>query len=110
MSKDIDTDSQEYKNMIKGFEPLISKLQELVDISLDYYTPIVDDIIRNKVKDKNTIEHTFDGILDIAHDDRALALYKRLARYYYTIDEEGTLFYINAYREMLDSEVNHYER
>ena len=97
-------ETQEYKEMIKDFKSFADRLRELVDISIDYYIPIVDNIIRNKIRDKNRIERTFDGLLDIAYDDRALVLYKRLARYYYTIDKESTFSYIDAYREMWDSE------
>lgn len=100
----MNSDTQEYKDMIKSFQPMADRFKELIDESLVYYISIVDNIIQNRVEDKNKIEHTFDGILDIACDERALVLYKKLARYYYTIDEEGTFFYINAYREMWDSE------
>jgi hypothetical protein len=32
-------------------------------------------------------------------------LYKKLCRYYYNIDPQATVEYVNAYRDMWDSEI-----
>jgi len=35
-----------------------------------------------------------------------LAIYKKLCRSYFDIDQEATVFYVNAYREMWDEKVS----
>ena len=41
-------------------------------------------------------------MLDFCFDDAVLVLYKKLCRYYYDIDPEATVSYVNAYRDMWD--------
>jgi hypothetical protein len=48
------------------------------------------------------IEHCLDGMLGFCFDDEMLLLYKKLCRYYFDIDQEAMVFYINSYREMWD--------
>jgi|WetSurMetagenome_2_1015567.scaffolds.fasta_scaffold45645_2 hypothetical protein len=62
----------------------------------------VDAIISDKIRDLMRIERCLDRILDFCFDDEMLLLYKKLCRYYFYIDPEATVFYINAYREMWD--------
>ena len=40
--------------------------------------------------------------LDFCFDERMLYLYRKLCRYYYHIDAEATVGYVNAYRDMWD--------
>ena len=68
------------------------------------YTQEVENIIYNKIEDQNHIERTFDGMLDFCYDDEMLLLYKKLARYYFTINSMVTADYINYYREMYEYE------
>ena len=59
------------------------------------------EIIRTKNHDK--IEHLFDRMLDYCFDDEVLVEYKRILRYYYPINPESVVFYVEQYREMYDS-------
>ena len=50
------------------------------------------------------IERTLDYLLDHACIPQGLALFKSLCRHYWEINPQATASYINAYREMWDSE------
>jgi hypothetical protein len=65
--------------------------------------PVVKEIVNCNLKDKQIIEKTLDQLLEVAFDDSVLKLYKKLCRYYYYIDQEATVFYVQSYREMWDS-------
>lgn len=62
------------------------------------YRPEVEDIIRQRIRDVDGIEHTLGGLLAFCRDDAALALFKRLCRYYLDIDPEATARHVLAYR------------
>lgn len=64
------------------------------------YTPLIDTVIQNESKDSHEIEQILDGLLGFACDDRMLVLFKKLCRYYYSIDPEAAVEYVDAYREM----------
>jgi hypothetical protein len=68
------------------------------------YAVEVEDVLRTECRDSNRIEHLLDGILDFCFDPEMLRLYKKLCRYYFTIDPGATASYVNAYREMWDEE------
>ena len=89
------------------FEPfmkLAEQLSGLHDQALREYKPLVDGIIQSKSRDVRMIEQTLDGLLGFCCDDRALEVYRRLCRYYWDIDPVATAGYVNAYRDMWDSE------
>jgi hypothetical protein len=62
----------------------------------------VDAIINDKIRDSMRIERCLDRMLDFCFDDEMLLLYKKLCRYYFDIDPEATVSYVNFYREMWD--------
>ena len=98
----MDDDSYDaFKNKI--FE-LAGFLSELYRQALVEYTPVVESIIRSKSRDIRHIEHTLDHLLDCSCDDEVLQLFKKLCRYYYTIDPVSTADYVLAYRDMWDSD------
>ena len=68
------------------------------------YRPEVDAIIRTRSRDVNRIEHTLDGLLSFCGEEEALALFKRLCRYYWDIDPEATARQVLAYREWFEPE------
>lgn len=68
------------------------------------YRPEVEDIIRQRSREVARIEHTLDGLLAFCGDDAALALFKRLCRYYWDIDSEATARHVLAYREWFGGE------
>jgi hypothetical protein len=68
------------------------------------YGQEVEDVLRTECRDPSRIEHLLDGILDFCFDPAMLRLYKKLCRYYFTIDPGATASYVNAHREMWDEE------
>jgi len=88
----------------KSILVLAKRLQSLNQEAVLAYTPIVDDILRSSSRDTIHIEHTLDGLLDFCGYEPILQLYKKLCRHYFFINPAATAEYINAYREMWDSE------
>lgn len=66
------------------------------------YSAEVEAILNAQSRDSGRIERCLDGMLDFCVDQRMLALLKKLCRYYFTIDPEATVSYVNAFREMWD--------
>ena len=90
--------------MIEEIKDLIVVQQNLARQALSEYSVLVENIIISKTTDQNRIEHTLDGILDFCFDADMLLLFKKLCRYYFTINTQATAFYINTYREMWDND------
>ena len=63
----------------------------------------VDAIIQSGERDTHRIEHQLDHMLGFCCDPDMLLAFKRLCRYYFTIDPVATAEYVNAYQEMWDS-------
>ncbi len=93
-----------YDTLQKSVGALAEELQGMHALALAQYTPVVESIIATCCRDVRQIEQTLDGLLDFCCYDPALQLYRRLCRYYYDIDPAATADYINAYRELWDSE------
>ncbi len=62
----------------------------------------VDDIIQSGEQDTAYIDHQLDHMLGFCCDPDMLQAFKRLCRYYFTIDPAATGEHIDAYREMWD--------
>ncbi len=90
--------------MIEEIKDLIVVQQKLARQALSEYSVLVDSIVVSKTTDQNRIEHTLDGILDFCFDADMVLLFKKLCRYYFTINTQATAFYINTYREMWDND------
>ena len=69
-----------------------------------FNAPTVWKILQNDSWDAQWIERTLDQLLDHACVPEGLALFKTLCRHYWTLDPRATASYINAYREMWDSD------
>ncbi|MEA3495093.1 MAG: hypothetical protein U9R42_03560 [Bacteroidota bacterium] len=82
---------------------IIALQKEAVNQTLLFWKPKAEQIIRTKSRDINEIEHTLDALCEVAFDDEVLALFKRLCRYYYYIDQQATIQQIQFYREMWDN-------
>jgi tryptophanyl-tRNA synthetase len=95
--------------MSKSLSPemirLASAMKELPAQAFAAYSPLVEDIIRNKSRDIPEIEHLIDWILGFCFDEKMLGLFKKLCRYYYGIDPQATAEHVYAYREMWDEEM-----
>ena len=87
-----------------NIQNITQQLKTLAKQALPIYTQKVEAIINNEIQDHNRIELTFDYMLDFCYDDEMLLLYKKLARYYFTINPQGTANYINYYRERYEDE------
>jgi len=90
--------------MIEDIVKLAKEQKLLVQQALAAYTPLVEKTIDAPFADQTLIEHTLDGMLDFCFDDQMLLLFKKLCRYYFTINPQATDFYINHYREMWDND------
>jgi len=66
--------------------------------------PEIDLIINTKQNDSNNIEKILDTLLDYAFNAEMLILFKKLCRYYYTINPDATAYYVQSYRELWDNE------
>ncbi len=95
---------QEHAALLESFRGLAEQLQALNQRAVIAYAPLVEAILRSGDRDIRHIERTLDGLLDFCGYDPALQLYRRLCRHYYDIDPVATGSYIQAYREMWDSE------
>ena len=85
-------------------EQMISLQKELVRQTLATYEPEVNAIILSRSQDEKRIELALTWMLDAAFDNTVLELFKKLCRYYYTMNPSATTDYIYHYREMWDEE------
>jgi hypothetical protein len=89
------------------FAPILEMAKAAEQLTLravGLYSVEVENIIESNTKNQQTIERCLDGILDFCYDKKMLLLYKKLCRYYVTINEAAVIEYINIYRELWDSE------
>ena len=57
---------------------IAARIVELNKLGTDQYRPIVDDLIRSRCRDKQQIERTLDGLLDLCGYAPAVELFRRL--------------------------------
>lgn len=95
----------DYDALFASVRPMADTLHALNQQAVREYRPAVEAIIRSQSRDARYIEHTLDGLLDFCGYDPALQLYRRLCRHYFDVDPRATADYVNAYREIWDSEV-----
>ncbi|MDP1990783.1 MAG: hypothetical protein Q8K00_07140 [Syntrophales bacterium] len=94
----------DYANMLESIRGLASSIQAINQKAVREYTPVVEAILRSPIPDTHHIERTLDGLLDFCGYEPALHLYKKLCRYYFYINPTATVEYIEAYRELWDSD------
>ena len=68
------------------------------------YKPELECILSEKITNELKIETLLEGILNFCFNDKMLALFKQLCRYYWELNPQATAKYINYYREMWDDE------
>lgn len=61
-------------------------------------------VIENNIKDEIRIERILDNLLELCEDEKALLLYRKVCRYYYSINPIATVDYINFYKEWYDQD------
>ena len=89
--------------MLRTIDQLAGAINTLNLRAVDEYTPIVEGILRRGVSDARHIEHTLDGLLDFCGSEPVFALYKKLCRHYWAMDQEAAASYVYAYRDRWDS-------
>jgi hypothetical protein len=94
----------DYDSMFESIRGLASGIHAINQRAVKEYTPVVEAILRSPIPDTRQIEFALDGLLDFCGYEPALHLYKKLCRYYYYIDPTATVEYIEAYRELWDSD------
>jgi hypothetical protein len=86
---------------------IIEGHKKLLSVYLPLHMSEVNAIINNGIQDIGIIDRKMDELLDLAGmDNRYLALFKRLCRYYYQIDPVAVVEYIGIFREVYDSDEN----
>jgi hypothetical protein len=96
--------NNEKENYLNDLRHFAEQMQVLQTQAVAAYTPEVNFLIESKCKDCNKIELTLDYLLDFAGDERILALYRKLCRYYYGINPQATANYIQFYKELYDED------
>jgi hypothetical protein len=89
-------------NLVQRIGELAEYGQQLARQAVHQYSAEAEAILKVKSRDSQRIERCLDGMLDFCFDDEMLSLYKKLCRYYFAIDPEATVSYVNAYHEMWD--------
>ncbi len=94
----------DYDNMFESICDIASSIHAINQRAVREYAPIVEAILRSPIPDTHHIEHTLDGLLDFCGYEPALHLYKKLCRHYYYINPTATVEYVEAYRDLWDSD------
>jgi hypothetical protein len=90
--------------LVRDIRELVEAGKQLARQAERQYAREVEDILLTKCLDPRRIERLLDGMLDFGFDSSMVNLYKKLCRYYYQIDPEATVSYVNIYRELWDDE------
>lgn len=85
-------------------ENIINNINSLAKDNLELFSEIVEDIISSNCKDENYIETSLDKLLDMCFDENILILYKKLCRYYFDINPQGTKDYVMYYYERYEKD------
>ena len=91
-----------YEELVETITGLATHITQLQMLAVQQQKPVVEHLIRTRSRDVNAIEQTLDRLLDVACHDAGLELFRRLCRYYWTINPESTAVYVLAYRDMWD--------
>lgn len=82
---------------IKYLLTIQNKVIEDLELRINY-------IIDNHIIDIHYIESTLDKLLNLIQTDKTVLLYKKLCHYYYFINKEHALEYVQFYLEMYPEE------
>ena len=77
---------------------IVERIQDISELSYNYYKPLVDSIIVEKASEKE-VEHLLDYMLDVCNDDRMLNLFKKVCRRYHALYPEMIASEILVYKE-----------
>ncbi len=93
-----------YPALLESVSKLADALHDLNRQAAGEYAPLVESILRSQSRDLHHIEQILDGLLGFCGYEPALLLYRKLCRYYFDLDPAAAVSYVNAYREMWDTE------
>ncbi|MBQ8891656.1 MAG: hypothetical protein IJ068_02195 [Bacilli bacterium] len=88
------------KDELKDIKKMIDELLVLQDNYLAIIRYDIDYIISNEVVDDDKVAGIFDELLSLLQTDEVLNLYKKLCRYYYFVNSELVVEYVDFYKEM----------
>jgi hypothetical protein len=91
------------RTMTEPLQSLGLQLTALFRQAISTANTEVDAIIQRGERDTQLIDHQLDHMLGFCCDPDMLLVFKRLCRYYFTIDPVATAAHIQAYREMWDT-------
>lgn len=92
-----------YNELHELAKSIVAIQKKAAQQTLNYWKPEAENIILSQSKDIERIEYTLDVLCEVAFDDEVLKIFKRLCRYYYSIDPLATAKHVEVYREMWDS-------
>ncbi len=81
---------------------LFSSVFELHKQRITLMSQEIKGIIKNKITDIPRIEDALDYLFDLLEYNDALLLYRKLCKYYYDINPQATIRYINYYKKEYD--------
>ena len=93
-----------YEELLESVSGLAAQVAQLHVQIAKQQEPVVRHLIATKSRDTKAIEQTLDRLLDAACHDAGLTEFRRLCRYYWTINPEATASYVLLYREMWDED------
>ena len=89
-------------------QELYDMCKSIIDLNKQRYVIIkdeIEDIIRNNISDNKKIERKLDEMLDILlfyETNESLLTFRKLCKYYFYINPQATVNYINYYIEQND--------
>ena len=89
---------EDVSKMDMDTKAIVERIQDISELSYNYYKPLVDSIIVEKASEKE-VEHLLDYMLDVCHDDRMLNLFKKVCRRYHALYPEMIASEILVYKE-----------
>lgn len=100
----LDTKGRKWGEFVDNIRGMAKELQTIYSQAEVYYTSAVNEIISRQSKDTEEIEHLLNYMLDFADNEKILALFRKLCRYYFDINPQATAEYIQSYKEMCDAD------
>jgi hypothetical protein len=98
------TKDKQQDEIINDLRKIAEQIQVLSAQAFAAYAPEVDLVIQSKCKDCNRIEYLLDHLLDFAGDKQVLNLFRKLCRYYLSINPQAVADYVRFYREQYDED------
>jgi len=95
---------KQQSTLTEDIRAIAKEMQAIYVQAETYYTSAVNSLIQSKRKDEKEIEQILNYMLDFADNEKILALYRKLCRYYYSINPQATAEYIQSYKELYDED------